>query len=426
MSGREQQPGGPDGAASPVGEKRGRSRFRLGETALFFYLWLMVGFATGTVVLLVGARGVTGLFRGTAMAGAERYAMWAVMAAFVLGSFLLSLWLWRRALRGGAGKLAIPAVATIAASACLWGWSNPAAYAGVAGGEESRVALADGPEFVFGAYPDEARLRELKAEGFTAVVSLQHPAVVPIELQGIEAEKEAARKVGIRFIHAPMLPWVSENKGSLEKIRALAENGEGRYYVHCGLGRDRANVVKAMIERLGTVRVAASGDLKAPRTFADRVAENRFLMERGNIQVLADDLWLVPYPNQYEGFGKLFGGQVENVVLLMDPADPEQRPWIEEGQRLFRQYGVPFEYRPYVAADRAGLDAVARAIRSGPRPAVVLVPYTRPCPRHQISTAFLAAYARAGGRDPAAVLPGNGDPHAEGRPLPCEDTSRSE
>lgn len=420
----EHESGGAPGGAGQPAERRKRNRAspatRAVEGLLFLYLWLMVGFASGTVVLLFGARGVTSAFRGSTMPGMERYAMWGVMAAFVIGSFFLSLWLWRRALRGGIGRFGIPAVATMAATVALWGWSNPAAYAGVAGGEESRVALESGAEFVFGAYPDEARLRELKAEGFTAVVSLQHPAVVPIELQGINAEKDAAARVGIDFIHAPMLPWVSDNEGALETVRKLVESGTGKYYVHCGLGRDRANVVKAMVERMGEARVAAAEDLKAPRTFQDRVAEGRFLMERGNFQVLGEDLWVVPYPNQYEGYGKLFAGQVEKVTLLMDPSEPEQQAWIEEGQRLFRQYGVPFVFRPYDATDREALLAVAREVRDGPRPAVVVVPYTRPCPRHQISLAFLQAYARVGGPRPEAVMPGHGDPHAEGRPLPCE------
>lgn len=407
-----------------VGERNPRAgQRRWLEVGLFLYLWLMIGFATGTAVLLFAARGVTGLLRGSAAAGMEAYAMWGVMAGFVIGSFFLSLWLWRRSLRGGAGRFAIPAVATMLASMALWGWSNPARYAAVAGGEESRIALDAGPEFVFGAYPDEARLRELKEAGFTAVVSLQHPAVVPIELQGIRAEKEAARNVGIRFVHAPMLPWVSDNEEALQTIRGLVERGTGKYYVHCGLGRDRANVVKAMVERMGEARVATAGDLKAPRTFADRVAEGRFLMERGNFQVLAEDLWVVPYPNEREGFSKLFGGQVETVLMMMDPADAQQREWIADGKRLFQQYGVPFRFQPYDPADPQGVARFARQVRDAPRPTVVMVPFTRPCPRDEITRAFLEAYAALGGPSPAEVLPGDGDPSAEGRPLPCEGAS---
>lgn len=406
------------------GERNPRAdRRRWIEVGLFLYLWLMIGFASGTAVLLFAARGVTGLLRDSAAAGMEAYAMWGVMAAFVIGSFFLSVWLWRRSLRGGAGRFAIPAVATMLASLALWGWSNPARYAAIAGGEESRIALDAGPEFVFGAYPDEARLRELKEAGFTAVVSLQHPAVVPIELQGIRAEKEAARNVGIPFVHAPMLPWVSDNEEALETIRDLVERGTGKYYVHCGLGRDRANVVKAMVERMGEARVATAADLKAPRTFADRVAEGRFLMERGNFQVVAEDLWVVPYPNEREGFSKLFGGQVETVLMMMDPADPQQREWIADGKRLFQQYGVPFRFQPYDAADPQDVARFAREVRDAPRPTVVMVPFTRPCPRDEITRAFLDAYAAVGGPPPSEVLPGDGEPSAEGRPLPCEGAS---
>jgi protein tyrosine phosphatase (PTP) superfamily phosphohydrolase (DUF442 family) len=409
----------PNRSESPPDSPRVR-RWTL--AGLFLYLWLMVGFASGTATLLGPTRWLkTGLERW-GLAAYENQSMWVVILLFVAGSFLLARWLHAvviatrlRAVRAG-----IPLTATALAALAFVGWADPSNLSGLAGAEQHSVALASGAEFVFGPYPDGRRLAELRQQGFTAVISLQHPAVVPIEPQGIEAERRTARELGIEFIHAPMLPWISDNEQSLALIREIAGTRQGKFYVHCGLGRDRANVVRAMLERLGTVRVVAAPDLKPVRTFADRVAEGRFLMERGNFQILEDSLWLVPWPNAKEGFGKILGGQVRHVMVVMDTTDAEQAAWAAEARKLFSSYGVAHSVETVRADEEAALLTAARAVREVPRPAIVLVPRTPPCRDARLALAFMAAWERAGGLTRAAIRPGDGDPKAEGRPLPCE------
>ena len=199
--------------------------------------------------------------------------MQAVILLWVLASALLTLWLLKRTLHGGrVVRFGIPAACTLAALASLGAWMNPGRMlAAVAGGTDARmVATASGTRFIFGAYPDEATLRRLKRDGVTAVISLQHPAVLPFEPASIEAEKKAARAVGVRFIHAPMLPWVSENQAALEQIRRIAQSGAGVYYVHCGLGRDRTNVVRRMLAADG-VSTATHRSIAKASTFEDRM-----------------------------------------------------------------------------------------------------------------------------------------------------------
>src|SRR5205085_11387192 len=126
----------------------------------------------------------------------------------------------------------IPTACTLAALLSLYAWMNPGRMlAAMAGGTPGgSLATASGAHFIFGAYPDEATLRELKRQGVTAVISLQHPAVVPFEPASIEAEKKASARVGLEFIHAPMLPWVSDNRAALEQIRCIAAPGRRVYY----------------------------------------------------------------------------------------------------------------------------------------------------------------------------------------------------
>ncbi|MBI4410006.1 MAG: hypothetical protein HY561_09885 [Gemmatimonadetes bacterium] len=361
--------------------------------ATFLYLWLMVGFATGTATLLGPVKWLTSALRSAGWSQhGEDLAVNGLIVLYLAVSFVLARHLLRRmrAANRRRVRIGIPLVVTAAATLSLWGWLHPALLARAAGGPGGSLTFQGGAELVFGPYPDRARLAELKRAGFTAVISLQHPAVLPFEPRGITAEREAAREVGIAFIHAPMLPWVSENAGSLRKILALAR-GRGRYYVHCGLGRDRANVVKRWLERNGA-RVAAARDFTAARSFARRVAEGRWLMERGRIVRLEPDLWLVPYPNRHELFGNMLAGQLAYVLLLLDPSDAEQREWLAEAERLFREFDVPFGHRPVAASDRAEIGRAAAAARRLPRPAAVVVARTAPREPADLAREFARAY----------------------------------
>ena len=369
------------------------TRARIKHIGVFLYVWLMLGFFTGTLLLVGPVRWITAYFRDAGRESGENIAMLAVIALFVVVSALLAWLIVRQMgrLRSRAVALSVPVVLTCAALGCLYLWSNPAMMAGVAGGASGRVTMDGGAEFVFGPYPDRARLEELKSENYTAVVSLQHPAVLPFEPPGIAAEQQAAREIGLTFIHAPMLPWISANDESLERIRTLAREGSGRYYVHCGLGRDRANVVKRMLEREGA-SVAAGDGYKTARTFGLRHAEGNKPMERGSLVPLADDVFLIPYPNKHEMFGNMLSGQVSHVLVLLDPNDAQQRPWIEEARQRFTEFHVPHSFDTLAAGDEENARRLVAAARDLPRPLVVIVPFMAPHANPAVAETWLTAW----------------------------------
>lgn len=371
---------------------------RLRTIGAFLYLWLMVGFALGTVVLVGATRWLTEAMREAGWSEArESRIMIAVIVAYVITS-LLATWLlhrWRSLPGAGARRWAIPVVATGAAALCLWGWMTPGAFADVAGGGKiERIETGSGATFIFGAYPDIHRLRELMGEErITGVISLQHPAVVPFEPEGIAHSREATAELGLEFVHAPMLPWVSDNEASLEKIREVVRRGEGRYYVHCGLGRDRTNVVRGMIERMGGE--VEPGEMPEARTWAHRRADGRGPLERGDFQEVAPDVWLIPYPNEHEMYGNMLAGQVAHVLLLLDPADSIQAGWIEEARRQFTTHEVTFSLEPLrPGEDERALELARRALEL-PRPVTVVAPFTPPKEGAEVARGFLRAMERA-------------------------------
>ncbi|HEX8395062.1 MAG TPA: hypothetical protein VF665_22135, partial [Longimicrobium sp.] len=145
------------------------------------YLWLMAALPTGTAVLLGPAGWVTNALHSRGWGqNAEDLVMKGVILAFVVGSLMIALALAAATLRAERRRvrIGIPVFVTALCALSLWGWMDPnRMMAAVAGGGQHGEALTseNGAQFLFGAYPDKARLAALKKQGYTAVVSLQHP-----------------------------------------------------------------------------------------------------------------------------------------------------------------------------------------------------------------------------------------------------------
>jgi hypothetical protein len=364
----------------------------------FFYMWLLVGLVLGTAVLVGPVRLLTeGMGRAGWEQSSQDHVLIVVILLYLVLSLLLTRWIvgimFRARHRNT--RWGIAAVFTLLAAGTAWEWSNPAKMlAGIAGGGNGGTFnVAGGPQFIFGAYPDEPRLEELKREGVTSVISLQHPGVV-IEREGISAERDATKKLRLAFIQAPMLPWVSNNDESLEKLRQIARTGSGVYYVHCGLGRDRVNVAKRIIEAEGR-KIALGKDIKAATGFADRPTP----FERGSLAHLDHGKWLIPYPNKHEMFGFVLGGQAGTVVSLLDPLDSAQAEWNRSMEPLMKEYAIPFVMRPLPPKDPAKALEIAKEIQAMPGPVTVIAPNTpledgKARPSTEAAVAFLRAYGR--------------------------------
>lgn len=357
-----------------------RPRYTKPSAAKFFatfgYAWLTIGLFTGTLVLVLAVRGIMDVLQRLDWGqAAQNRLLIVVILAFIVLSFMLARrvvrMLYRQApvtRRVALVALAIPALLSV------YAWSNPTRFlSGIAGTTGSRYAMKNGPTFLFGSYPDEDRLRALKKEGVTTVVSLQSPSVF-VEISGINEERDAAARAGLKFIETPMLPWVSDNTESLEKIKQLALHGSGTYYVHCGLGRDRVNIVKRVIESLEPetgARVASTGGLQAAAGFERRT--ERF--ERGMPMKLRDGAWVVPLLNEAEFYGFILQGHPGQLLIVLDSTDATQRAWLNDARRKMSQYAVRYELLQYPSAkgDTTTAAIVAR-VRALQPPFTVMVP----------------------------------------------------
>jgi protein tyrosine phosphatase (PTP) superfamily phosphohydrolase (DUF442 family) len=330
---------------------------------VFFYLMGTIGFFAGTLTLLGPVRWATSALRARgAGQGVEDLVVRGMILLLVAGAALVA-WKLANGFMASAGRArwATPAVTTALACGAMLLWLNPRLV------NRGQAMTDSGERFVFGPYPDREALVRLKRQGFTGVISLLHPAVAPFEPRLLAQERAAARAVGIQLIHAPMLPWISENEESTERIRALARSGQGRYYVHCYLGKDRVNVVRRLLTD-GDASLAEAKAENGARRIADMPA-----FERGGIYHFPDDVHVGPFPTDEEWLGYVLSGSVKQVLSLLDTANADDATWISKERGLGRQYRMPVEFAPVRSFpfDPEQALAAARRAKALPRPLMV-------------------------------------------------------
>jgi len=199
-------------------------------------------------------------------------------------------------------------------------------------------------EFHFGAYPDEAKMEELKEEGYAGVISLLNAVVIPAEPILLEKEAVNAKKVGIKLISVPMLPWIVENDASVLKIKDIARNYKGKYYVHCYLGKDRANVFRNIIENENKNVIAQS-------TLGVRRLDEKKRFERGTIIKLKQNVYVIPYPTDEELFSFILNGNTKNVVSILSSKTKDGKTRLEKEARIMKQYNQNFVHIPLLETD---------------------------------------------------------------------------
>jgi len=220
-------------------------------------------------------------------------------------------------------------------------------------------------KFTTGPYPTEAKIMELKKEGYTGVISLLHPAVVPFEPVLLDEEEVLLKKYNMQLIKAPMLPWVADNSSSLKIIEDVAKNATGKYYVHCYLGKDRVNVVKNFILNL-------SGPIQHVKKTKSRTMETQGAFERGDIYKIDSSTYFPPFPTDEELFAFFLAGDVESVVNLMDSTIEDNKPWIRKERASLQPVGITFKnFAVNESTGAAEIENIIDSISLLPKPIIV-------------------------------------------------------
>ena len=307
---------------------------------LLFLFWLMNGYVLGTVLLMGPVRWIAN-YSKTQNWSQTTEDIFVKIAITLLGilSFIISLFMTRSFLRLESilKRIILITIPLILSAGTVWLWMNPGLMQ--KNSDISENIKTNGSEFVFGSFPEKEKIRLLKEKNFTAIISLMHEAVVPFEPKLMEEEKESCKNVGIELINIPMLPWISENENALNRLKDLALNKPGKYYVHCYLGKDRVNIAKRVIETSNKT-AAINSEIKR------RSIEDLDEFERGAIIKLEKDIYFTPFPTDDEFMGYILNGSFKYVISLLDPQNAEDLMLINKEKFFLETFKIPFENYP--------------------------------------------------------------------------------
>lgn len=198
--------------------------------------------------------------------------------------------------------------------------------------QASQGEVEVGERFTFGPYPEKETLKQLKEQGYDGVIALLSPTI-GIEQPLLSKEQKAGEEVGIEILSMPMLPWVGDNTNTLNEIRELAENGDGKYYVHCYLGRHRVDVVKQLVSE-------AAGEVY------ELLVLQATSFERGHVVYDAQNEVLTgPFPTDEEWFTRIRRGEVKEVISLLEQKESFM-PFIEKEQQTAQEMGMVYTAMP--------------------------------------------------------------------------------
>ncbi|PJB12607.1 MAG: hypothetical protein CO119_05815 [Flavobacteriales bacterium CG_4_9_14_3_um_filter_40_17] len=317
--------------------------FKLKTLLLFLTTAGLTGFFLGTLTLTFPVRWMVNYAEEQGLSNTSQDFYVKLIIGFFVMTTLLMAYLFTKKIIQSTGKGFAVATLTLliaGASGSLYYWMNPTKFNKAAMSDE--FEKSGNVEFYFGSYPDKEMLEDLKNKNFTGVISLLHPAVIPFEPKLIEDEKKLCSKVGIPFISAPMLPWVSDNKKSLDEILKLTDTGKGKYYVHCYLGVDRANLVKNFISKS-----SSNINIVSTLTNTGRKLDTIAAFERGKIIKLAEKIYLTPFPTDEEYISFILSTDVKTVVSILNPENPDDTLWIHKEEKLLQLYKMNYVNIPF-------------------------------------------------------------------------------
>ncbi|RYD59454.1 MAG: hypothetical protein EOP56_00905 [Sphingobacteriales bacterium] len=348
--------------------------------------WLFWGFALGTFILMVPVRQVADYaHRHNWPERQENMAVLLFVAILIVLSFLLARFSsiamadpgYERSKK--AMHIATPVVLSAVA---LFLFLNPA----LINADSKRPDKQISTQFTIGPYPEAQKIAALKKEGYTAIISLLHPAVVPFEPKLLNEETEAAQRQGMDVISIPMLPWVSDNQTSIDSLRQIVRHAKGKYYVHCYLGKDRVNVARRIIEQESGISTKLESEIK------QRSIDDLKTFERGEIYKLGGDVYLAPMPTKEEYFGYIVATDFRQVVSLSDMSDPEARALARQEAGWLKDFNIVYTvFDVKDNADHTRIQQIADSVRAMQRPLVIHAFRSN----QQVAQAFRKAYSAA-------------------------------
>jgi CheY-like chemotaxis protein len=295
------------------------------------WLWGTIGFVLGTLLLIGPVQWMVGLVRRLGWPSGVERTFVILLVLVLLALVTATTAVVRRRTPTRRGRLIAVIAWSVGAAVTLGAWLTPGALNRLIADAPvlESVYFENGARFDFGAFPAEGSFPRLRRQGYTAVVSLLHPAIIPFEPRMLQTERSGAEKSKLRLIGAPMFPWILGNEESLQQLLVLSTQKDARFYVHCYLGRDRVRMVQRFL-------VASGGrtSVRLPVFSAD------VHMERGPVTALGDSVFLGPAPTEDELVAVILARGVRSVVAMLSDTDTAEVALAAHEKSALAPFGV--------------------------------------------------------------------------------------
>ena len=271
---------------------------------------------------------------------------------WILGKLLTAVWL-----SGRPGVRVIVAGMVVAACA---GSTAAVGSRSLEIGQEMRFLEAG--RFAFGPYPEEEELHTLRREGFVGVISVLGEETEELRSR-VARERTAVGDAGLTFVQAPLLVDGRVDVESLHTLARVVERTDYAYYVHdLGAESRKLDLARRLILRLSD----RPDVMDSPLTDGMR-------LERGPLTALGSDIFLSPVPTDPELLEYLVASPVRSVVMLLDPEDPADVPWIEKERAILETVDIGVKVEPVreLPYEPTRVRRLERLIRDEARPVVV-------------------------------------------------------
>jgi protein tyrosine phosphatase (PTP) superfamily phosphohydrolase (DUF442 family) len=328
----------------------------------FLLLWLFWGFTLGTLLLLGPVRWTVDKARFNSWSTiAENSIVYVYIGLLIIVTFIIALYSVKFLSKRGKPvwlRWVLVMFPFLGSVLSLYAFLHPEII-----NADSTANKTISAQFAVGPYPKLPKMFELKNEGYTAIISLLHPAIVPFEPSLIKKEKENALEAGLQFISIPLLPWISENEIAIDSLRRLVRTGKEKYYIHCYLGRDRTSVATRIIQQENQTMTDLGLKKKYEGTFTQK-------FERGEVTELEKDVYLAPEPTKEEYFDVV--SAFKQIVFISDLNKAANKKQLDNETNLLKPYLIPINgYNVSDAITPAIFRPIKAAIQKLPRPVFI-------------------------------------------------------
>ncbi len=331
------------------------------KRALVFICFLLtVGFAYGSFLLLIPGRSLITFLRTNGYSNQAETIIMVLLIVFWIASLLFIVNVLQQFYTESvkrSSKAILLIIPMVVCAITIYHWLNPKQ------GAYLQKVKSNNGYFTAGAYPSFSDLLELKAKGYTGVISLLNPLVVPFEPVLLEREKRDTKLLGLQFINIPMLPWVSQNEDAIKRIQTIARDNQGKkYYVHCYLGEDRIRIFMRII----------NNDAPLLQAVEKSQLLNNMVTIRGKCLPLSDKLVACPMPVDDFFLRTIIASPIKYFVSLRGDNTQLDQESLEYDEATLEKYHIKYLHLPIYTKPykpKAVL-AIARQIKQLSQPAL--------------------------------------------------------